>query len=303
MKRWSACALAATLAFSTAMHAMAANPLTLEDYMALSGPDPNAHLAYGSAASQYVELFVPPGAGLLPVVVLLHGGCWIKEFQGIVQMRNLAGALLQQGIAVWNVEYRRLDEDGGGYPGTYQDAAAAFDLLIAEAEARHLDTNRLLVMGHSAGGHLAQWLASRRQLPATSPLFKADAFPIRNVIALGSIGDLRHRTSTLKETCGIDVVKLTGRPSAARTNVYADTSPAELLPNGSHTVLINGALDHVSPPQTALDYAARARRAGDTLETIVLPRASHFDEVSASSPAWTVILPMIQRAVGYNRID
>ena len=303
MKRWSACALAATLLFSATTPAMAANPMTLKDYMALSGPNPSAHLAYGSAPSQYVELFVPPGAGPFPVVVLLHGGCWVEEFQGIVQMRNLAGALLQQGIAVWNVEYRRIDEDGGGYPGTYQDAAAAFELLIAEASARHLDSNRLVVMGHSAGGHLAQWLASRRQLPATSPLFKADAFPIRNVIALGSIGDLRRRTTTLREVCGVDVVKLTGRPSAARRDVYADTSPAELMPNGSHTVLINGALDHVSPPQTALDYAARARRMGDTVETIIVPQASHFDEVSASSPAWAVILPMVQRAVGYKLID
>jgi acetyl esterase/lipase len=303
MKRWSACALAATLTFSATTPAMAANPMTLKDYMALSGPNPSAHLAYGSAPSQYVELFVPPGAGPFPVVVLLHGGCWVEEFQGIVQMRNLAGALLQQGIAVWNVEYRRIDEDGGGYPGTYQDAAAAFELLIAEASARHLDSNRLVVMGHSAGGHLAQWLASRRQLPATSPLFKADAFPIRNVIALGSIGDLRRRTTTLREVCGVDVVKLTGRPSAARSDVYADTSPAELMPNGSHTVLINGALDHVSPPQTALDYAARARRMGDTVETIIVPQASHFDEVSASSPAWAVILPMVQRAVGYKLVD
>ena len=301
MRRWLASATAATLTFFAAMNAMAAKPMTLEQYMALSGPEPNARIAYGSAPSQYVELFMPPGDGPFPVVVLIHGGCWVKEFQGIVQMRNIAGALIQRGIAVWNIEYRRIDEDGGGYPGTYQDASAALDMLIAEAHARHLDSNRLVVMGHSAGGHLAQWLAARRNLPVTSPLYQPNAFPIREVIGLGSIGDLRHRTETIKNICGVDVVKLTGHASAARSDVYADTSPAELLPSGNHTVLVNGDLDHVSPPQTAVAYAKRAHKAGDALDTIVLPQASHFDEVSAASPAWAVILPLIQSAVGYNR--
>jgi acetyl esterase/lipase len=285
------------------MHAMAAKPTTLEEYMALSGPEPSAHLAYGSASSQYVELFVPKGAGPLPgapfpVVVLIHGGCWVREFQGIVQMRNLAGALNAQGIAVWNVEYRRIDEAGGGYPGTYQDAAAAFDLLVADAAAHRLDMSRLVAIGHSAGGHLVQWLAGRAKLPTTSPLYKDKPFPVRQIIGLGSIGDLRRRVANPKDVCGVDIQQLTGRPRASRPDVYADTNPADLMPNGSHTVLINGDLDHVSPPQTAVDYAAQARKAGDQVDTIVLPNASHFDEVSAAAPAWSLILPVIRTALG-----
>src|ERR1700735_4073457 len=133
---------------------MSAEPMTLHDYLALKGPPPSAHIAYGSAPSQYVELFKPSGDGPFPVVVLVHGGCWIKEFAGIVQMRNVAGALAAQGIAVWNVEYRRVDDPGGGYPGTFQDMIAAFDLLMATAAEHHLDTARVAAMGHSAGGHL-----------------------------------------------------------------------------------------------------------------------------------------------------
>lgn len=277
---------------------MAAKPITLEQYMALSGPNPSARIAYGVEPSQYVELFRPQGEGMFPVVLLVHGGCWLKEFQGIVQMRNLAGALAAQGIAVWNVEYRRIDEDGGGYPGTYQDAAAALDLLVERASAHHLETRRLVAVGHSAGGHLVQWLAGRSQLPSTSGLHTRNPFPLRQVVALGSIGDLRRRAAGIEQVCGIDMKRLTGPPTPARPNVYADTSPAELMPTGSHTVLINGDLDHVSPPQTALDYAARAQQAGDRVDTIVLPRASHFDEVCASSPAWTLILPVIHRALG-----
>jgi acetyl esterase/lipase len=295
---WHTALLAGSLAFFFTGTAMAAEPMTLADYMALNGPAPNAHIAYGGAASQYVELFVPPGSGPFPVVLLVHGGCWLKEFQGITQMRNLAGALLAQGIATWNVEYRRVDEDGGGYPGTYQDVAAALDLLIAQAATHKLDTHRLVAVGHSAGGHLVQWLAGRPVLPPSSPLYQAQPFPVKHVIALGSIGDLRHRASSLKSTCGVEAVQLTGPPSAGRPDVYSDTSPAELMPNGSTTVLINGALDSISPPQTAGDYAARALQAGDKVSTLVLPQASHFDEVAASSPAWALILPVIRGALG-----
>ena len=295
---WHERLLACSLAFCFAVTAMAAEPMTVEDYMALSGPAPNAHIPYGEAPSQYIELFLPPGGGLFPVVVLVHGGCWVKEFQGITQMRNLAGALTAQGIAVWNVEYRRIDEDGGGYPGTYQDVAAALDLLVANAAVHRLDTRRLVAMGHSAGGHLVQWLAGRGLLPPSSPLYQAHPFKVREIIALGSIGDLRDRAGSLKSTCGVEAAQLTGPPSGTRPDVYADTSPAELMPNGSHTVLINGALDTISTPQTAADYAARARKAGDAVEVLLLPQASHFDEVAASSPAWALILPVIQRALG-----
>jgi acetyl esterase/lipase len=107
-------------AFAASLFAMTipAEPLSIRDYMSMTGPEPNAHLAYGAAPSQYVELFEPSGSGPFPVVFLVHGGCWKKVYGGIAQMRNLAGALVAQGIAVWNVEYRRVEESGGGYPGT-----------------------------------------------------------------------------------------------------------------------------------------------------------------------------------------
>ncbi|HBI69976.1 MAG TPA: alpha/beta hydrolase, partial [Massilia sp.] len=86
--------------------AASAAPMQLADYMALSGPAPDAHVAYGPAPSQYAELFLPQGAGPFPVAVLVHGGCWTAKFGGITQLRNMAGALRERGIAVWNVEYQ-----------------------------------------------------------------------------------------------------------------------------------------------------------------------------------------------------
>lgn len=278
--------------------AAAAAPMVLADYLALRGPAPDARYAYGSAPSQFAELFRPDGAGPFPVVILLHGGCWTVQFGGIVQMHNMAGALKAQGIAVWNVEYRRVDEPGGGYPGMYQDVAAALERLRAEAPAQRLDLGRLVLVGHSAGGHLAQWAAARAKLPRSSVLYQPDALAVPAVISLGGLADLRHEEQLIKSSCERDMVQLTGHASAARPDVFADTSPAELLPAGVHTVLIHGQFDTVSPPRVGADYARRASAAGDTAELIVLPGASHYDEVAASSPAWRVVGAAIRQALG-----
>lgn len=273
-------------------------PMTLQDYLALQGRQPDAHIAYGAAPSQFVELFKPSGQGPFPVLVLIHGGCWTVHFGGIGQMRNMATELARHGVAVWNVEYRRVDEEGGGYPGMYDDIATAVDRLRTEAAAHNLDLARVAAMGHSAGGHLAQWAVSRHRLPPASPVWRADPLTIPHVISLGGLADLRHEEQWIKTSCERAMVQLTGRPSAARPDVFADTSPAELLPSGVRTVLITGALDDVSPVRVAHDYAQRARASGDTAEVIVLPNASHYDEVAAASPAWKLIYRQIRQALG-----
>lgn len=275
----------------------AAAPMKLSDYLALRGPAPQATLAYGGAPSQYAELFVPAGAGPFPVAVLVHGGCWTSQFGGIAQLRNMAGALAARGIAVWNVEYRRVDEPGGGYPGTYQDMNAALDLLAAQAARYRLDLGRIVAVGHSAGGQLVQWIAGRGRIAAASPLYQPRPLPVREIVSLGGLADLRHERALIKASCGRDTAELAGLPDAARPDVYADTNAAELMPNGSHTVLVNGALDTISPPRAARDYAARARAAGDAAEVLILPGASHYDEVAAGSPSWPLVLGAIEAAL------
>lgn len=276
---------------------VSAAPMKLADYMALTGPAPTTHLAYGPAPSQYAELFLPPGAGPFPVVVLVHGGCWTAGFGGITQLRNMAAALVERGIAVWNVEYRRVDEAGGGYPGMYEDMHAALDTLGAQGKARPLDLDRVVAVGHSAGGQLVQWIAGRARIPASSPLHRTAMLPVRAVVSLGGLADLRRERELIKTSCGRDTPELAGLPSATRPDVYADTNAAELMPNGSHTILVTGELDTISPPRVAHDYAARARAAGDHAEVVILPGASHYDEVAASSPSWPLVLAAIERAL------
>ncbi|QCP14877.1 alpha/beta hydrolase [Pseudoduganella umbonata] len=269
--------------------------MTLQDYLALAGPAPDLRIAYGDAPSQFVELFLPPGEGPFPVAVLIHGGCWTVQYGGIAQMGSMAGALAAQGIAVWNIEYRRHDEEGGGYPGTYRDVAAAVDLLRSEPR---VDLQRIVIVGHSAGGHLAQWAASRHRLPRWSPAWTDDPLPIPSVISLGGLADLRNQAALIRSSCERETAQLAGVPSAARPDVFADTSPAEMLPAGIRTVLIHGERDTVSPPSVGEAYAHRARAAGDAAETIVLPGTGHYDEVAACSPCWPLVEGQIRIALG-----
>jgi len=209
----------------------------------------------------------------------------------------MAGALAARGIAVWNVEYRRVDEAGGGYPGTYQDMNAALDLLARTARDYPLDVERLVAVGHSAGGQLVQWLAARSRIPASSPLFHAGFVPVRRVVSLGGLADLRRESALLKSSCGRDVAELAGTPSAVRPDVFADTNAGDLMPNGSRTTLITGELDTIAPPRVAHDFAARARAAGDAADVVILPGASHYDEVAATSASWPLVLAAIEAAL------
>ncbi|MFN3791233.1 alpha/beta hydrolase [Massilia sp.] len=285
--------------FAGGIHgASAATPMKLADYLALSGPAPTTRIPYGAAPSQYAELFLPAGSGPFPVAVLVHGGCWTSKFGGITQLRNMAGALAARGIAVWNVEYRRSDEAGGGYPGTYQDMHAALELLAAQAGRYPLDLQRLVAVGHSAGGQLVQWMAGRGRIPVGSPLHRPETLKVPAVVSLGGLADLRNEAALIKSSCGRDTAELAGSPGPGRPDVFVDTNAAELMPNGSRTWLVTGELDTISPPRVAHDYAARARKAGDRAEVVILPGASHYDEVAATSHAWPQVAEVIERALG-----
>jgi acetyl esterase/lipase len=271
-----------------------AEPAALDDYMNQARHQPDATVHYGPAPSQVAELFLPKDKGPHPVVVLLHGGCFLKELEGFPQTSGLAADLAGRGYAVWNVEYRKLGEPGAGYPGTFQDVATAVDRLRSEAPKYGLDLRRVVAVGHSAGGALALWAASRGKLPATSPLHAADPLPIGAVISLAGIGDLKGQGKAFGLPCGDDTLErlldISGRKSP-----YADTSPAELLPTGVKVVMVHGVFDAVMPPYTGRAYAAKARQAGDKAEVVAIPDAGHFDLVIPTTRAWKEIAAIIDR--------
>lgn len=270
-----------------------AAPATVEDYMGQPQAPADGAVRYGPAPAQVVEIFLPRTKGPHPVIVLLHGGCYLAEYEGLKQTSQMAAALARRGYAVWNVEYRKLGEPGAGYPGTFLDVADAVDRLRVEADAWGLDTRRVVAVGHSAGGHLALWAASRARLPKDSPLWRDDPLPIRAVVSLGGIGDLKPHAGVFASACGPSIAQV------APPSTYAETSPAELLPSGAAVTMIHGELDHVMPPETGEAYAATVRAAGDRAEAIEIKGASHFDVVIPTTGAWTsVVAPAIERAFG-----
>jgi acetyl esterase/lipase len=192
---------------------------------------------------------------------------------------------------VWNIEYRRVGQTGGGYPGTFLDAANAADMLRKLAPKYHLDLGHVVAVGHSAGGHLALWDAARGHLPAASPLHRSDPLKLRGAISLSGIPDLAAYRADGPAACGgpqtIDA--LVGN----RAHPYADTSPSELLPLGVPQVVVSGSEDPIVPPRFAHAYVAKARRAGDKVEDIEIAGAGHFEMIDPNSAAW----PMIEAAI------
>ena len=163
------CFAAAALA-AQATGAGAAKLMDWPDLLGRPLPAPSEKIAYGPDPMQFGELWIPDGKGPFPVVLMVHGGCWLSGVAKLSIMNYAADDLRQRGIAVWNIEYRGVDRPGGGYPGTFQDVAAGADALATIAPAHHLRLDRVVALGHSAGGHFVLWLAARSRLPAGSAL-------------------------------------------------------------------------------------------------------------------------------------
>lgn len=257
---------------------------------------PDVRVPYGPAPSQFAELWLPAGAGPHPVVVLVHGGCWNQATADLDLMDPAAADLRRRGYAVWNIEYRRLGEPGGGYPGTFQDTAAAFDALRNQAGPRALDLDRLVAVGHSAGGHLAGWAAARPGLPADSPLRAGDPLPVPAVLALGGVGDLEAALAddSVPDGCSkeryADLVDLDRRGADA----FADTSPARLPAPGVRQVLLHGQREQTAPVSLAHAYAAKAAARGETVEVRLIPDAGHFEPIAPDTPAWAEVVALIE---------
>lgn len=256
------------------------------DLARLPQPPADRVVAYGADPQQVAELRLPRGGGPHAVVILVHGGCWQAPW-ALDHVRALAAALTAEGWATWSLEYRRLGDPGGGWPGTLEDVARGADHLRAVAASHRLDLERVVALGHSAGGQLALWLAGRRRLAADSPLRGKAPLELRGVVALAGVTDLRAGAEG--QVCGDAIAGLLGGPPAERAERVRQASPIELLPLGVAQRLVCGALDTLVPNELSRRYEAAARAAGDSVALELVPGAGHFELVDPASSAWPAV--------------
>ncbi|AEA26646.1 hypothetical protein Psed_4491 [Pseudonocardia dioxanivorans CB1190] len=255
-------------------------------------------LAYGSDPSQFGELSLPPdGVDVRGTVVVVHGGFWRARYD-LALGRPLATTLASAGFAAWNVEYRRVGL-GGGWPATFEDLAAAVDLLgdLAGSDggavaAGRIDLDRVVALGHSAGGHLAAWLAARPGLPAGAP-GAGPRVRLRGAVSQAGVLDLED--AARREVGGGAVDDLLGGGPDDVPDRYALASPAARLPVGVPVVCVHGDEDVNVPLRQSERYAAAARTAGDPVELVVLPGVDHFAVIDPSTAAWGACAAAVER--------
>lgn len=240
---------------------------------------------YGSDCSQFADLYRPLTRRQPGVVVLLHGGWWGPHF-GLDHLETEAVDLCQRGWVVWNIEYRRLDL-GGGYPTTLNDVAAAIDYLATLSE---VDTDCVVAVGHSAGGHLATWAAGRRTLASSAP--GADpAVDVAGVISLAGVVDLG---TAARQLCGDGaVVQLMGGGPNDQPQWYKIADPLAQVPIPSIVRCVHARNDDRVPFELSVNYVTTARAAGQDVELLEVD-GDHFSVANASSKSWPTVVAAIE---------
>ena len=248
-------------------------------------------VVYGAPPNQVADLHVPHAPPPWPVIVLFHGGFWRAQY-GRLLMRPLARSLARGGYAVWNVEYRRVGQPGGGWPGTFEDVAGAMDAL--EDLDPRLDLTRVITLGHSAGGHLALWVAARHRLPADAP----GAAPRVRPTAAVSLAGVPDLAAAARGGAGGAVAEFLGALPFEEPRRYALASPITLVPLGIPQLLVHGAADVTVSPRQSQRYVAAARAAGDAVELLELPGVGHRSPIVPLSATWRAVARRLPALVG-----
>ena len=268
--------------------------MSASDAVAMPRAETDYRLVYGEHPLQFGELRLPEGEGPFPVVVVIHGGCWLAEYD-LGYVSPLARALSDSGFATWSIEYRRIGDEGGGWPGTFQDVADAADFLLEIGADFNLDLNRTAAVGHSAGGHLALWLAGRKKLDAKDPLRGEIPLRLNGVVALAGIPDLAAYAAP--EGCGAAVPQLLGGDPADVGDRVRRGSPIAMVPYGTPQTLVIGGRDPIVPASQAHSFAAAARAVGDAVNIVEVAEAGHFELVNPEHPAFEVVRDRVAEAV------
>ncbi|MEZ5154004.1 alpha/beta hydrolase family protein [Rhodococcus zopfii] len=243
-------------------------------------------IAYGPEPEQFGHLYLPDGTAgePVPVVMVIHGGYWSGSYH-LNLGTPLATELARRGVAAWNIEYRRLGA-GGRWPEMSADVVAALEAtatLVADdarAAGVELDPTQVRVVGHSAGGQLAVWLAGEDTAVRPSLVVGQAA-----ALDLASAGERGRRVDYLED--------LFGEPFEENPHVYRSASPRHRLPIGRSIVLVHGSEDEQVPAKIAARYADAAREAGDEVALHVVDGEDHFAFLNSDTACWKLSLDLL----------
>jgi acetyl esterase/lipase len=254
----------------------------------MSETSPQRHF-YGSDPSQFGDLHLPAGQRRPGTVVLIHGGWWGPHF-GADHLDGVAADLARRGWVTWNIEYRRLGL-GGGYPATLQDAAAAIDHLATLAD---VDTERVITVGHSAGGHLATWAAGRAELAAGAP----GAQPVIRIGSVMSLAGALDLGAAARQKLGNGAaIELMGGDPDEFPERYAVADPLSQVPIPAAVCCVHAQADDRVPFEQSVTYVAAARAAGQDAQLLELD-GDHFSVTDTTAPTWPAMIKKLEELTG-----
>jgi acetyl esterase/lipase len=239
-------------------------------------------VAYGADPNQFLEVRLPHGEGPHPVLLNIHGGYWRAKY-GLAHAGHLCEALRVAGVATFNAEYRRVGNEGGGWPGTFTDIRSAYSYVRQEFSRFHLDLKRLAVMGHSAGGQLALCLAAHEN-------------SLGQAISLAGVLDLKQAFA-LRLSNDAVVEYLGGKPTDVPEH-YREADPMELSITPARQWLLHGADDDTVPPAFSRVYAEQKKGRGERVELVEIAHAGHFDLIDPRSEAFKKVKAAVFSALG-----
>ncbi len=248
--------------------------MSSDEILTLPPPPVDARLSYGTDPNQFGDLRVPATKPPFPLVMNIHGGFWRAKYD-LVHAGHLCAALTAKGIATWNIEYRRVGNPGGGWPGTFEDIRSAYRYLPQIAGRYNIDPTKILVMGHSAGGQLALCLAAHES-------------SLRRVVSLAGVVDLQQAWEQHLSNDAV-VEFLGGKPKAVPEH-YREADPMQLAIDHATTQwLIHGAGDDTVPSYFSRQYAEQKKSKGEDVHYTEISTAGHFDLIDPHSKAWPTV--------------
>lgn len=244
--------------------------MAADDILTLPPPPADARLPYGSDPNQFGELRVPKTGGPFPVVMNIHGGYWRAKYN-LTHAGHFCAALTAKNLATWNVEYRRVGNAGGGWPGTFEDVRSGYRFVAQIAKRYNLDPSKLVLAGHSAGAQLALCLAGHETT-------------VKRVLSLAGVVDLQQAWE-LHLSDNAVVGFLGGEPTSVPEH-YREADPMQLKIPQATQWLIHGAADDSVPPFLSRNYTEQKKKRGENVHYLEISTAGHLDLIDPRSAAW-----------------